>query len=378
MRNSTAIICELNPIHPGHRHLLKLASATFSPIIAVVGGNFTQRGEAALWDAYVRARSAVLCGADLALLLPYPWCAAGAEDFARGGAAVAAGVGADSLTFGSESGDLIGLEKAAALRASEAFGERYRAAESSGRTRGSAAVYEEVMRTLGGPDTLGPNDKLGLEYIRFGRAAGIGAFHPIRRLDGLPSASEIRDVLRTAPDGWEAASDLVAAEARELFEAAPRCDPARYEALLYTHALLFVGGDETSSILRYAAKAARQTIDPGEFMRALPTKKYTAARMRRELLRSVIYGGTFESEAMAKTDPRWTVLLAANARGRAYLAGNRDRFRIPVVVKPADLSALDEEAKRQNALNRRADEVYAYLAGLPVDTYVKMKPAMED
>ena len=116
MLRTTAVICEINPIHPGHRHLLRLAGSGGETVISVMSGHFTQRGSPALFDKYARAEAAVRCGADLVLELPYPWCASGAEDFARGGCAVAAGVGAASLTFGSETADLSMLARGADIR----------------------------------------------------------------------------------------------------------------------------------------------------------------------------------------------------------------------------------------------------------------------
>ena len=52
----TAIICEINPYHNGHRHIFECARAEFGGIvIAVMSGNFTQRGIPAVFDKYTRA-----------------------------------------------------------------------------------------------------------------------------------------------------------------------------------------------------------------------------------------------------------------------------------------------------------------------------------
>ena len=89
--------------------------------------------------------------------------------------------------------------------------------------------------------------------------------------------------------------------------------------------------------------------------------------MKRELLRSVL--GTSPDDAREK--PRFTVLLAANAEGRAHLASLRKDGTLPVIVKPADFSALDEEGKRQYAVHRSADELYAYLTGKEAGEWMK-------
>lgn len=370
MRRTTAVICEFNPIHLGHRHLLKLAGAGGEAVISVMSGHFTQRGIPALFDKYARAEAAVRCGADLVVELPYPWCASGAEDFARGGCAIAAALGADSMTFGSETGDLSMLARGAEIRASEEFRLRMRETERSVRDGGSGALYESVMRAFG-IEPGGGNDRLGIEYIRFGRASGIGDFRPVKRMTGVPSASELRAAYRAG--GMEALYPLLAEEAAEVFARAVVCPEEGLERLLFAHARLYLGESEDNALLRYAARLSKTVSDPAAFFERLPTKKYTAARMKRELLRSLIGAGE------PGEDPRFTVLLAANDRGRELLSELRRREgALPVIVKPADTAPLDPDpaAERQYALNRRADEVYAYLSGLESGAWMKKGPAI--
>ena len=92
--------------------------------------------------------------------------------------------------------------------------------------------------------------------------------------------------------------------------------------------------------------------------------------MRRELLYSLIGGGVPDEE------PLFTVLLAANAAGRAHLASLRKDGGFPVIVKPADTSSLDEDGKRQYALHRAADELYAALTGTEAGIWMKQNPRM--
>ena len=371
MRNITAVICEINPIHPGHRYLLKLAGSGGDAVVCVMSGHFTQRGLPALFDKYARAESAVRCGADLVLELPYPWCASGAEDFARGGCAVAAGIGAGCLTFGSETADLAMLETGAAVRGSEEFVGRMRDAERTLRGGGSGTLFGQVMSSFG-VTPGGGNDRLGMEYIRFGRLFGISSFRPVRRMEGVSSAGELRGIYRAG--GMDALRPRLAEEAAPALERAVVCPEEAWESVLFAHARLYLGADSAScadnDLLRYAARCAGTSPDPASFLEKLPTKKYTASRMRRELLRSVV--GTGESGE----DPRFTVLLAANERGREVLAEHRRRGGLPVLVRPADTSSLDETGMRQYALHRRADEVYAYLTGLEAGAWMKRGPVM--
>ncbi len=374
MRNATAVICEFNPIHRGHRHLLKLAGAGGERVLCVMSGHFTQRGIPALFDKYARAEAAVRCGADLVVELPWPWCSSGAEDFARGGCAVAAGMGADSLTFGSETADVEMLTRGAAVRGSSDYAERIRAAERTFRDGGGGVLFERVMGELGVVPG-GGNDRLGIEYIRFGRAAGIGSFRPVRRAEGFPSAAELRRIFRQG--GMEALLPLLAEEGVLPLTRAEICREEEYERMLFAHARLSLPllidtdpGGEGNELLRYAARAARDCSDAGAFMERLPTKKYTASRLRRELLRSAVGAGE------SGEDPRFTVLLAAGERGREWLSERRREGGIPVIVKPADTSSLDETGARQYAVHRRADEVYTFLTGREAGFWMKQSPRM--
>ena len=102
---TSVVICEFNPIHLGHKYILSKARESAGDdgcVIAVMSGNFCERCTPAVYDKYTRAHSAVLCGADIVLELPFPWCSSGVEDFALGGVYIAASLGADTLTFRSE------------------------------------------------------------------------------------------------------------------------------------------------------------------------------------------------------------------------------------------------------------------------------------
>ena len=99
------IVCEFNPLHLGHQHLLQqVRQAGAETIVCAMSGNFVQRGEPALLRKHLRAAAAVDCGADLVLEIPTPWAMATAEVFARGGVSILHRAGCTHLAFGSESG----------------------------------------------------------------------------------------------------------------------------------------------------------------------------------------------------------------------------------------------------------------------------------
>ena len=84
----TGIICEFNPLHTGHQHLLQFARAQAgadSAVVCLMSGNFVQRGAPAIFDKSLRAQAALACGADLVLEMPLPVSLSSAEGFAAAG-----------------------------------------------------------------------------------------------------------------------------------------------------------------------------------------------------------------------------------------------------------------------------------------------------
>ena len=115
MKRISGIICEFNPLHEGHKFIISEAKKISDAVVCIMSGNFVQRGECAVFDKYTRARCAMDAGADLVVALPFPWCAAPAEVFARAGVTIASSLGVTDLVFGSESGSLETIRRAAAL-----------------------------------------------------------------------------------------------------------------------------------------------------------------------------------------------------------------------------------------------------------------------
>ncbi len=363
-----AVVCELNPIHRGHKFIFDSAKTMFrqdSVNLAVMSGNFTQRCTPAIFDKYTRAEAAVRCGADIVVELPFPWCSSGVENFALGGVTVAAGLGATRLVFGSESGECDLLLKAAEVKESAEYREAVLKTEEGNRDLGSAAIFDVVMASFGISDQLGANDKLGMEYIRFGREQGIGEFYPITRLRDVKSATDLREMM--FEDGIQACREHIPEAAFDLFDGAEICDEARYKDILFTYCRLRTNQTD-NDILSYATRVARESSNAEDFLRSLPTKKYTAARLRREILHSML--GVCETKA----PPRFTVLLAMNERGREYLSQNKKSFTLPVITKPADTDALDSVAREQYGIHLKADELYALCQNKPAAEYIKKHP----
>lgn len=365
------IIAEYNPFHTGHARLFEAVKGA-DAVVCVMSGPFVQRGEAAILPPHVRAEMALAAGADAVLELPFPYAASSARYFATAGVRALAGVGVDTLAFGSETGDLSALA-ALAERAPE------RALRES-QASGDAAAY---FQTLG--ETVSSNDILALEYLRaIGREAPFLTPFVLKR-EGTPyNASENEGeypsatALRAALARGEDIGALLHPATREIFAAATEAYGVADTARLGDAMLAFLRGSGAvlakaagiaecgGGLLERLVKAAGTAADYASLCEKAATKRYTDGRIRRALL--CLLAGVKQSDLTAH--PAYLRLLGANARGREFLAATARRRTVPVVTKPADIRALGEAAERQRALSLAADGLYAIAIGKGMTPHV--------
>ena len=122
MGNVLGIIAEYNPFHNGHLHHLieskKITNSDYT--IAIMSGNFTQRGEVSIVDKWEKAKMAIANGVDLVIELPTLYAISSAENFASGAIKILNSLGiVDFISFGSESNDISILDDIANVLAFE-------------------------------------------------------------------------------------------------------------------------------------------------------------------------------------------------------------------------------------------------------------------
>lgn len=156
-----ALITEYNPFHNGHIYHIEEAKAQAEPdvTIAIMSGNFTQRGEIAITDKFTRTRAA-LKHIDLVAELPLLNAVSYADDFAEGGVHIANKLQATDLVFGSESGSIDALMNAADESALLEDSPEFHALLKQGYS------YPRAISALADSSLLSsPNDTLGIAYI---------------------------------------------------------------------------------------------------------------------------------------------------------------------------------------------------------------------
>ena len=117
MSGILGIVSEYNPFHLGHQYHLQESIKQINPDykIAIISGNFVQRGEPSIINKWEKTKVALDAGFDLVIELPCIYSISSAENFASGSIKIANQVGTTHLSFGSEDGNVENLNKLSKL-----------------------------------------------------------------------------------------------------------------------------------------------------------------------------------------------------------------------------------------------------------------------
>lgn len=368
------IVAEYNPFHTGHKHHIAATRRYLGEpcaVVCVMSGNWVQRGEAAIADKWTRTALALRGGADLVLELPTVWAASSAERFALGAVQALEATGVvDTLSFGSESGSLEELNAAAECLLSEAYREKLKEFLRAGAP--FAASREKAARACIGASAAclaTPNNTLGVEYLKVLKNPGStivpmtitrkGARHDASGgEEGICSASALRQLLLQGC--WEEAERFLPMGGAELLRSAgltnlrwgERGALARLKTL--SSADLERLPDSGEGLSNRLFSAIRQGHSLDEIYDLAKTKRYTHSRIRRQILWAFL--GLTSADRPER--PAYLRVLGMNGTGRLLLRYMKQDAALPIIVKPAHVGKLSDEAAAQFALEARCTDLY--------------------
>ena len=370
-----AIICEYNPFHNGHKfHIEETRKKTGADaIVAIMSGNFVQRGDIAVFPKESRAKAALQNGADLVLELPTAYSMASAEFFAKGAVKVLDVLGVvDFLSFSAECENLDVLREIAAVLSNEPseFSALLNNFSASGLSYPSARA-KAVEKFLGKEkaDILSsPNSLLGIEYLKalILQKSSItpvailrkGAAHDSSETKaGIASATYIRDLIKQG----ESFSEFIPHSANSVFENAVPHSITKLEKAILCHLIKTPAEDlrkiaDVGEGLENRIKAAAlssKTLD--ELYDVIKTKRYTHSRIRRIILSAFL--GISDDERRA--DPRYIKILDHTETGRKIIAAAKKTATLPLLRNTSQVNKLgDPKIKALWERERVFDKIY--------------------
>ena len=374
------IICEYNPFHNGHIYQIEETRKHGADhIVAIMSGNYVQRGDVAIVDKFKRAQIAVNHGADLVVELPVTYSLASAEMFARAGVMMLASLGCvDGISFGSECGDIDLMKNAAAATFTAATPEKIKPLLEQGMPY-PEAVQQSILQEHG-PIIAGvfdsPNNTLAVEYLRAMKTLGIenmdaftvkrtAAHDSDETSDIYASGSKLREMIEDGEDISKYVPEDMAAAVAEYDEKEHLAyfDNLERELMYIFRTAIpqFVAEipDVALGLENRIVQAGRSATSLDGFMDIVGTKRYTQAKFRRILLN--MYIGIRKADL--QIPPAYGRVLAFNEKGAEILKAaseqEKGKFTIPFSTGIKELIDMKvPQIMRQAELTCRSSDLY--------------------
>ena len=350
MSNVLGIIAEYNPFHNGHlHHLIESKRITKSDYcIAIISGNFTQRGDIAIIDKWSRTQMAIENGIDLVLELPTIYAISSAENFASGAIKILDSLGiVDFLSFGSECNDISILSEVTNVLTNEPS--EYKSLLSHELSRGisfpkarerALMMYLNDIRRFNNV-LSSPNNILGIEYLKALNKQN-SKIQPITikregaayNDDTIPvdsrfaSASSIRTLCYS--HNIEILQKFLPENSYNILENSLENghiikNISEFEkTIIYTLRKMSLAEiadlPDVSEGLEFSIKsAANQCNCISEFLSIINTKRYTQTRLKRILLYALL-GITKKDMQISKSIKPYARVLGFNEKGRELIS----------------------------------------------------------
>ncbi|PEL10650.1 hypothetical protein CN601_12965 [Bacillus sp. AFS017336] len=387
---SVGVVVEYNPLHNGHVfHLTSSKNTTNADVvIAVMSGQFLQRGEPAVVPKHVRTKLALQAGADLVIELPYSYSTQHASIFAKGAISILDSLKCDYVCFGSEEGkietfyELIKQKK----QLTSSINSSIRTYLDQGLSY--PAAYSTALQTnleTANLDVSLPNNILGIHYleaIEHFKSKMEGS--TIQRIaanyhdeetnhQSIASATAIRKILK---GNNQTISDFVPSFTKDSIE-----DYINEFGKIHTwneyfpylkYKLTTAKKEELEEIYeavegleRRVLNSVLNCLDFEELMTAIKTKRYTWTRIQRLLTHLLTNTSKNEMSAILEKDRvPYIRLLGMSSIGKTYLNSKKKLIDVPIYT------TINQQNQKELSTDLKA--TYAYSSILSISNQQKL------
>ena len=349
------IVCEYNPFHNGHLYHINKIKEMFpdSIIIAVMSGNFTQRGIPSILSKEEKTKIALEHNIDLVIELPFIFATQSADIFANAATTILNYLKVDYLVFGSESNNVENLIELAKISLYDTnYEEKVKSLLKNGTNYPTA--LSSALKDLSNIGITSPNDILGLTYIKSIIKNNYNItpltiqrtndFHSNKLDSNIASATAIR----TAISNNQLIKGFVPKDVEILLEKKhiPNYFPyLKYKILVEgknINRYLMVDEGIENRILKYINESS--TLD--ELITKVKTKRYTYNKIARMFIH--ILCSTLKDDA-EDNNIKYIRILGFNDSGRTHLNKIKKDINIPLITTPKyynDLLVIDNKVDK--------------------------------
>ncbi|MBP1043876.1 nucleotidyltransferase [Vagococcus sp. BWB3-3] len=382
---SCGVITEYNPFHNGHAYHLKKAREVSGAevIVAIMSGNFLQRGEPAIIDKWQRAEVALAHGADIVIELPFAYAVQSADYFGFGGVKLLQALEVDSLCFGTDSEDAVDYQFFADFnqRHQQELEQAFQAIRNNGMSypQQMTEVYRQLLPEWR-LDFDSPNHILGMSYAKanqgFQRPMTL---FPIKRQ--VTRHHQVDIASQEFASGTAIRKAILSADHQQLEPVMPETTyklltsvPLRswelawpllkYQLTVSTVAQLSQCYQVVEGIEYRLKEMAVKATSFEEFVSLVKSKRFTWTRIQRLCTYLLIHVSQAEIDGVRSNS--YLRVLGFNDLGRQFLGQQRKKVSLPLITK------VSKANEGMLSLDIRAGQVYQLLAdSAPQDYYRK-------
>ncbi|WP_352419972.1 nucleotidyltransferase [Proteiniborus sp.] len=388
------LITEYNPFHNGHLYHLneskRITNSEYS--VAIMSGNFLQRGEPALVDKWTRAKMAVDNGVDLVIELPIIYACQSAELFAFGAIKILDSMGCiDSVCFGSELGDIQLLNYITKILYYEpdSYVKSLKSALEQGFSYPKAIEYALInyLKESSTIDTSiisniisNPNNILSIEYLKALNRIGSeikpytikrkqSRYHDKSLTGSISSATAIREQIIN--NSWmenikHTVPPITYKHLKNFYSENNDFNSLNNFSVILLYLLRNTTSEKLKNIIDVTEGLENRIISCSnnhsniyEILNCMNTKRYTTTRLKRILIHLLINLNKDIFNNLNLHGPQYIRILGMSAKGIKIIKQAKRTSSLPIITKFADYIMLNNEILNQMIeLDKKATDIY--------------------
>ena len=342
------IVAEYNPFHNGHLYHLeeskKATGANYT--VAIMSGNFTQRGDTSIIDKWSKTKIALSNGIDIVIELPLLYSISSAENFAEGAIKILDSLKVvDYISFGAETSNIKILDKIADVLYNEP--KEYKALLAHELSKGisypkardnALMMYLNNIRQLSNV-VSSPNNILGIEYLKALKKFNSNIlpiaiprfsseYNDTSFSGNIASATAIRNIIKNK--GFDILQKLLPSSSYSILMDNIKVGHIVPDITVFEKEIIYnlrkMSINEISELadvsegLEFAIKNAANSCNSiVEFLNIIKSKRYTTTRLQRILLYSLL-GITKRDISLSKKCLPYIRVLGFNERGKYLIS----------------------------------------------------------
>lgn len=358
--DSVGIIAEYNPFHNGHLYQLKKVKEMFPnmPVVLVLAGNFTQRGDVSIIDKWKKTDIAIKAGIDLVIELPFSFSTQSADFFSYGAITILEKLKVKYLVFGTESDELSDIELLVDTQLNNKdFSSLVKIYSKLGNNYPTSMSL--ALKDLTGKSIKTPNDLLAISYIKTIRKNNYNIkpicikrtndYHDETLDKNISSATSIRIALKNNIDIKGQVPEFVIPYLNDLHFIDDYFELLKYKIITDDNLSNYQGVDEgLENILK---KEIMEANNFDELVKRIKSKRYTYNNISRMLIH--ILCNLKKCDMNEFNTVKYIRPIGFNDIGKRYLNKIKKDIDIPIISK------ISREKDRMLEFEIQTTKIYA-------------------